>query len=490
MARPKKLNNFKEVICKTCEKIFKTKKYKNQQYCSKTCVQQNKEIRKEYLKKRTKTNLERYGVESPLQSKEILETYKNNLIKKYGEDNPFKVKEFKNKALNTIEKRYGNKVAAKNIKIAKKISKSIKGKKKNRHNFMSIKWDKIIKHCEISDLVPLFDEEYLKQDIIKGRKFKFKCNKCSRETEVILINAYLPSCSCSNYKGYSIVEEEIKEFIQTHYSGKIEIKNKTLLSSYHEIDIYLPEANIAIEVNGVYWHSEIMGKYKNYHLYKTQQCEEKNISLFHILDYEWIYKKPLIQSIILNKLGKTPNKIYARQCVIKEIDNNTSKEFLNDNHLYGNCSSKQKIGLYYKDELVSLMTFGGYRFNKHKNEAELLRFCNKLNTNVVGAASKLLKYFIKKYGNNYKKIISFADRRYSTGNMYRKIGFDFIKFTPPSYFYHKNNQIFNRMNFQKHTLSKKLEKFDSNLTETENMHNNGYKKIWDCGNYKFEINLE
>lgn len=485
MARPKKINNTHMLICATCKKEFELPKYKTRKYCSKSCVQQDKTIREEYLIKRNKTNIERYGVESPLQSSVILEKYKSNLIQKYGVNNPFLVKKFKDKSDATLMQKYGVKVASQNSLISKKISIKLKDKKYDRVSFSEIKWEKVELFCKETNMTALFDKEFLLQNKISDPLLKawFLCNKCLTKTEVCLRNGYFPSCSkCSKYKGYSLIEEEIFVFIQENYEGEILLKKRNILSSSLELDIFLPSLNLAIEINGLYWHSEIWGKYKNYHLNKTEQCLAKDITLLHIWDHEWIFKKDIIKSMILNKLNKTSTKIYARKCIVKEISFVDKHKFVNETHLKGDTISKINLGLYYNDELVSVMTFGKFRFSKD-NSIELIRFCSKLNTIIIGGASKIFSYFTKNY--NPDKIITYADRRYSLGKTYSNLGFIFTNFTPPNYFYWKNMKIFNRINFQKHKLSAKLEKFDKQKTEYENMKNNGFNKVWDCGHYKF-----
>jgi hypothetical protein len=115
----------------------------------------------------------------------------------------------------------------------------------------------------------------------------------------------------------------------------------------------------------------------------------------------------------------------------------------------------------------------------------MIRFCNKINSNVIGGANKLFNYFIKNYNQNNIPIISFADRRFFSGNLYEKLGFEFDKFTDPSYIYWKDNKILNRMSCQKHKLNKLLDIFNPNKTEYENMKDNGWRRVWDCGNSKF-----
>ena len=208
----------------------------------------------------------------------------------------------------------------------------------------------------------------------------------------------------------------------------------------------------------------------------------------HIWEDDWNYKKDIVKSMILNKLGKTPNKIFARKTEIKEInDNKLVREFLDINHIQGFVGSKVKIGLFFENELVSLMTFGNRRVAMgkkltNKGEFELLRFCNKLNTNVIGGASKLFKYFIKNY--NPIEITTYADRSFSQGELYRTLGFTFIGKTQPNYYYVINKHKKHRFNFRKDILIK--QGFDSNKTEHEIMLERKIYRIYDSGNLKFE----
>jgi hypothetical protein len=168
--------------------------------------------------------------------------------------------------------------------------------------------------------------------------------------------------------------------------------------------------------------------------------------------------------------------------------------FLEKNHLQGSDTSSIKLGLYYKNELVSVMTFGNLRIslgskNVNPNTYEMYRFCSKLNTSVIGAAGKLLTYFIKTYAPS--KLISYADKRWSTGELYTKLGFNLISESRPSYFYTKDHyRKYHRFLFRKSELAKKLTAFDPTKTEWENMKNNGWDRIWDCGNLKYEMNFD
>jgi hypothetical protein len=214
-------------------------------------------------------------------------------------------------------------------------------------------------------------------------------------------------------------------------------------------------------------------------------CQNKNIQLLHIFETEWEFKQEIVKSIIKSKLGIYDKKIYARKCQIRELSNQEYQEFIDLNHIQGcnNIYPPIKLGLFYNNELVSCIGIGKSRFKK--GETELIRFCNKLNTLVVGGLSKLLKH------SEVKGLVSYVDLRYFNGPGYEKAGFKFISRSAPSYVYVKNTEVLSRFQCQKHKLPKLLgDKFCPEMTEVENMTLAGYYQIFDCGTLKYRISLE
>jgi hypothetical protein len=280
-------------------------------------------------------------------------------------------------------------------------------------------------------------------------------------------------------------EGEVKDFLKSLNLNIIE-NSKTIISPL-ELDIYIPSHNIAIEFDGLYWHSELY-KPSNYHLNKTELCEKQDIQLIHLFEDEWNYKQDIVKSRIKNILGLTENKIFARKCIIKEVNKNDKAKFLDNNHIQGTVASSINIGLYYNDELVSLMTFGKGRIalGGESNQYELIRFCNKLNTNVIGGADKLLKYFIKTY--KPKEIISYADRRWSLGNLYDKLKFDKTNLSAPNYWYIINNKRKHRFAFRKSILVNNG--YDINKTEHQIMLERKIFRIYDCGTIVYKKTLD
>ena len=284
-------------------------------------------------------------------------------------------------------------------------------------------------------------------------------------------------------------ENEIFNFIiRNELSVKQRVRD--IIPPY-ELDIYIPDKKIAIEYDGLHWHSEIHNENKNYHLNKTLECEKQGIRLIHIFEDEWLYKQEIVKSRLKNILGITNERIYARKCILKEISSKESFDFLEKNHIQGSSMSMFRYGLYYNDELVSLMTFGRLRQTKknnidYDNEYELLRFCNKLNTTVVGGASKLLKHFIKI--KRPLKIISYADRRWSDGHLYETLGFTHTHDSRPNYFYVVGQHRENRFKYRKGELVK--QGFDSSKSEHEIMLERKIYRIYDCGTMVFEMTIE
>jgi hypothetical protein len=281
-------------------------------------------------------------------------------------------------------------------------------------------------------------------------------------------------------------EKEIEEFIKTL---KVNYKScdKKILNGT-ELDFYFPDHQIAIEYNGLYWHSEKNGKTKNYHLDKTEKCLKKNIHLIHIFSDQWGSKKEIIKNRIKNLFKLNNEKIYARKCVISEISQKEKSEFLNTYHLQGNDKSSIYYGLKYKDTLVAVMSFGKKRKSLGSNGDgyELYRYASN---NVIGGFTKMINYFIKKF--NPTEIITYADRNWSSSDefcFYGKVGFDYIGKTKPNYHYLRNyKKRLHRFNFRKDILVKMG--YDINKSEIEIMNELGYDRIWDTGNLKYRYNL-
>lgn len=317
------------------------------------------------------------------------------------------------------------------------------------------------------------NSDYLKAHMIYTRRFGSFTNALNMAGVPINAPVYT-----------SKIELEVLDYIKEIYNGTILSSDRSLLNSGLELDILLPELKLAIEVDGLYWHSE---EYKDkwYHLEKTLETQSKGFRLIHIFENEWRTKKEIVKQRLSHIICKYNKKIYARQCTIREISYLQAKEFIEKTHIQGAAVSSVNIGLFYKEELVAVQTYAKARFSKDC-EWELIRACSKYL--IVGGVSKLFKYFLEKYSP--KSVVSYCDLRWNTGISYEKAGFLLDSISEPNYWYFKDAYtLYSRIAFQKHKLVDKLATFDPSLSERDNMSINGYKRIYDCGNLVFKYRV-
>ena len=262
-------------------------------------------------------------------------------------------------------------------------------------------------------------------------------------------------------------KEEIylEEYLNSIYDKEILYSNWDILKD-KEIDIYIPNLKLGFEYNGNYWHSN---EYLTvtYHQEKTLECNKKGIKLFHIFGYELDLKENIIKSLIKSKLNLFDKRFYARKCQIKELQYKEYADFCNENHLQGECGAKIKLGLFYNEELVQVMSFGSPRFTD-KYEWEIIRECSKLGYIIIGGKEKLWKYFLKKY--NPSNCLSYCDFSKFTGDSYLRLGFKLKQLNKPGFvWYDKVKDCVYWRNPQKHQEMKQK-----------------YFQIYDCGQLVFE----
>jgi len=493
--------NIKETpVCKICGKKkvgFEniSKGYYKNNICSLKCANANPE-RQEKI---ANTNLRNLGVRNVFQDKGVQEKSAKTNIKKYGKPNVSQVPSIRRKAEATMTERYGAPTSYQSPELMEKMQNACFVK----HGFYNISHskehnDKKAESIRKTFFIKLINSDRLKSKVkplfnideykgVKGEKYPWECLTCGTEFLDHIDNSRVPRCFIceprqNNYA--SKYEYEIIDFIKSIYNDNAIQGDRTVIPPL-ELDIYVPDKKLAIEFNGLYWHSEIGGeKDKNYHYNKYKECKDKGVALISIFEDEWLHKQDIIKSIIACKLGVVSNKINARDCEVNFVESSVVSKFLNDNHIQGSIQGKINICLMCKGEIVSCMVMGTPRFS-NDNQYEILRFCSKKNMIVRGALSKLYKSFIVAY--NPESIITYSDLRFGSGNGYVNLGFEYKNTSTPNYYYMEQyNCRQNRMKFQKGKLSTVLNDYDESLTEWQNMQLNGYDRIWDCGNSVYE----
>lgn len=339
------------------------------------------------------------------------------------------------------------------------------------------KFDKV--WYRLNEICLDLDYEILSEQVDSSHdKFQFKCNN-GHFNELLVKNFLNKGYRCSTCSGShsSQAEKEIVDIIKNLIPGIWIIEKDRKILGGRELDIVLPDYGLAIEYNGIYWHSSAHVD-KSYHYNKTKEVEDFGYQLIHIYEDDWINHKNIIISRLSSILNKV-KKIYARTTVVNKVSTKEAEIFFNNNHLQGYTTAKYTYGLYLSGELVSCMSFSTPRFAKDY-DYELVRFANKLGFSVLGGASKLLHHFRKEYTGS---IISYSNKSWSTGDLYKKLGFTYTHSTSPGYKYYKGLNSLSRYSCQKHKLKVLFpEIYSENKTEEQIMLEAKYLKVYDSGN--------
>jgi len=291
--------------------------------------------------------------------------------------------------------------------------------------------------------------------------------KIHKITPSRLLNFGLPS-------KFNKMQHEIYKFICS-LGLEAHEDNRTIIAPF-ELDIVIPSLNVAIELDGLRWHN----KEKDYHLNKTINAKKAGYDLIHIYDLEWKHHKKQVKSFLTTKLGKSKRKVYARKCEIRTVPKDITKDFLNSYHIQGNVGHIEAFGLYYQDELLSLITIG--KHHRDSTKLVLSRFVGKEGVSVLGGLSKLSKAAFKRYGS----FITWVDRRISNGENWIKAGWTVTNVARPDYFYFDSNT---RKIISKQSRKKSLVNTPEGMTEVEHAKIDGLRRIYDCGKITLEYKL-
>lgn len=390
--------------------------------CSKKCSNTDTEVKK----KKQQTSIAKYGTIFPNQSNEVKAKIRNKLIGRFADT--------KQSVVNLIEQQ-GFKVKEQGLTFS----------------------DAWTLQCECSHCFTVILPTWSRWNT----NWKTICPKCSR--------------------GSSSQEKELARLIES-FGFDIKRRDRTLIAPL-EIDIFIPSLNLAIEFNGLYWHSDDRMR----HVQKLEACKERGIKLIQIFEHDWNNRKPIVISRLKSALGLNL-KIHARKTKVIEVNSRIAKEFFDKNHLGGNArGAKYFYALKYEDKMVQMISICASRFSK-KAELEILRSASIDGITVVGGLSKLIKHAST---NLKKSIMTYADRCWGEGISYQKAGGRFEGTSPPSYIWWKGDRIVSRYYTQKRQISKIIDNVDPSLSEQENMRKAGWRQLWNTGNtiYVFDENL-
>lgn len=493
-------NDIHYTKCVICGNSVELKKYSISKYlkghkftCSKRCAT-------ELMKQ---TNIIKYGNPCSAQNKEIREEIVSEFNKKYGGNSPFCSKDIQNKSL---EKRK-HKSDKENQLIKQKVKETNRLRYGNENYNNQEKFKQTMQNKYGINYTNESLELKTKQQntMIKRYGVPTALNKGPLRDKIdqIILQKYgtrnfasTPKAIATCMKKYGVpyycMTEECRKLAHTPISqNNLKFKEKLEQLGYevqlefaiNNFQYDLKVNNILIEIDPTFTHNSFIGpkfsndsigkpKDKNYHYIKTKNAIDNNYRCIHIFDWDNIYK--------ILRLFYLKTNIYARFCDIKEVSKEDCSNFLNKYHLQNTCKGQTiRLGLYYKDELIEIMTFGRPRYNK-KFQYELLRLCTKSKYQVIGGTQKLFKYFLEEYNPN--SIISYCDLSKFSGDVYDKLGFKLKNRTNPSCHWSKGDQmITNNLLLQRGYDQLFGTNFGKGTSNEQLMIENGWLPVYDCG---------
>lgn len=499
-------------LCQECRGTLsfrKTNDYPT--FCSVKCASKSPET----IKKRRKTELEKfggdeeehrkykadilkkasrekYGVDNFFQAEEVKGKIRDSLLGNYGVDHPSRSPDIRKSIENTMIKNHGVKHALQSPKIMEKFTATMQERHSVPHALRSDYIRQSIKDSNISK----FGRSHHAQTHISERSLELlndrgwlvrehhdKMRTLDSIAEELRVDKKTVSRRFKDHgielRRYpnSLPEREIRDILEAE--GIKVISNDRDQISPYELDLFMPDHNLAVEYCGLYWHSEI-NRPSNYHKDKYEECNRKGIRLITIFENEWLSSRDKVINTLLYKLGKCKmESVYARNCHVREVDTKTKAEFFNVNHIQGDGPSSINYGLFHGERMVACMGF-----IKRADHFILNRYATSFK--VPGGFLKILRRFEKEL--NYPEIVTFADLRWSQGQMYYNCEFVLDKEIEPDYYWCKDKVLWHKFNWRHSRMQKKLIDYDSTLTEAENMHNHGFYKIYDCGKLRFVKN--
>lgn len=489
-------------ICKYCGKEF-VPNHNRREYCYddhfKTCEVCGKSFKILHMDSIPKTCSRECATKQVAQTNLSVRGVKSN----------FQTDEFKLKSIQTCTEEYGVEHWSQVPFVREKISNSISRTKADNRSDIISRWETTMSNSlgrpfprmqdpDKIDNYPSFksDPEEFLRNMDKPSIFQLQQILGVNDTTVGRIIHEHNLEALVDWKTWSLEDEVVSFLHDIDLNLEIRFHDRTIIAP-KEIDIYLPEYKLGIECNPTVTHNSSFsdpwgGPPKNsyYHRDKSEDAERAGIELFHVFGYDWTNKREIIQSMLKSKVGKN-DRIFARKCSIKSVSTSECRSFLDMNHRQGYCSAKIQLGLYYENELVSVMTFGRPRkiLANENSDYELIRFCSKLGLTVVGGANKLFSYFIKNFSPN--SILSYSDIARTSGNVYTKLGFKFDRITDPNYTWVRldDDSILTRYRTQKHELIKIFPDCDLSKTEVEILTSKNYAQVFDSGNkvWKFDL---
>ena len=442
----------------------------------------NEDNLRNLVNNRRQTSMARYGVEHPMLSAEIKNRLADTMLSRHGVRHALQNKNLNDKRKSTNLERYGCEEPIASPAVRMKIAKTVQ----DRYGYdnwaksavsewaMGVLSDPAVFSAELCGMTLDQAKDHL------GVSLRTVLNYASKHD----LRGIFSMVKITNPE--ILIKDLLTELIG---SSNFEINRKNIIHPM-ELDFFIPDKNLAIEVNGLYWHSEIGGgRNRSYHFTKWKRCLKKNITLLQFSSFEMQNKFELVKSRIKRYLGIPVPVVGSRKLSIEILDNyQIERDFLDKWHLQGSTTNRNFVlAAYHQGEMVSISTW-----KIDRDIAELVRFATRTDQSYPGLLSRMIKRFINETGF-FGTMISYSSNNHGSGKLYASSGFSRIGYTSPGYRYTKDyTNTQSRLEFQKHKLQELFgldDDYVSMRSEWEIMQDFGFDRVWDSGNTKWKLDV-
>lgn len=438
---------------------------------NKTCSNRCGALNADAKEKVRKTNLERYGVEYTSQAEIMKQRSAQTIRDRYGCDHVMQSEDIKGRVTRTMKERHGVDWAQQSKEIQQKSQITSKSRNGGKWHTAS----------------------HITKDVLKSLDDPDWCRKQYQSKSLKMIADDLGICdgTIGNYfrkhgisirktHRISVFEKTVERFVRSIYDGPIYTSDRSIIGP-KELDIVLPDEKLAIECCGIFYHSEKF-KDKNYHLNKLHEANAAGYRLITLFSDEWTADarvRKATKDKLRSLVGNVGKRTYARKTQVVRVGIKERADFFSRNHIQGDGNASITYGLTENGQLVACMGL------KRRSDGvfELTRYATS--HSVVGGFSKLLRAFQR--DNEWNEIVSFADRRWSEGDVYERCGFELDVILSPDYRYVVGHDRVHKFQFRHRYLKNKLESYDPNKTEHDNCLAHGYYRVYDCGLLKYRL---
>lgn len=291
-----------------------------------------------------------------------------------------------------------------------------------------------------------------------------------------------PECNATNF--VSAFEREVTGYVESLLpSGAVQTSVRRFRKDgITELDAFVPSMNIAVEANGVFFHSERF-RSPEYHRDKAAACESLGIRLIQVWQDDWEQKRDIVERLLARKLGvSSERRVVARKANTEILEPTEARPFLERNHIQGASSASYYLGLRDDaDKLVAVMAL-----KRTDAAGRVLRLERYATSAIVPGGHSKLVSFAERMLPDWEQLITFADAEVSDGSLYEATGWVKDGAIRPDYRYLVGSKRVHKFNYR-------LKRFRDDpgllylegMTERELADLNGLNRVWDSGKIRY-----